>query len=413
MAVSGWVEVNGAEPNVRFRESVDFSAPEQRLQLIRDVVAIANAGGGLVVVGARADGTDVGIGPERALQLAPGEVRAAVDGYITPDELVLVTTNRSLESGRVVVEIEVPPANEPPLVLARSGEFEAADGQTRTVFAAHSVYVRRSGRVQLARRDDYRAWRAEAERRTRDQVLERLRLVVDAPADSVVRVVDGDEIHEEPTYFLSRAAAMFEQRPERLLDGNDLRYLWLHRSGLDLAGPSAELVIQSAFRKRATLFLWLSRLGLHERTLKRYLWRVLDMKDRDKSDAARSILQVCTLFLSETDYDELRSALATSDYAHMREAAEEWSDRSTVEAVLADGADPELRRLTDQELLAEADRLLVNSGPGVPRRLHPVGLELLQRTRQRRQGGPIDGSASDGHSPAGAIPGVAPEPTRG
>ena len=146
---------------------------------------------------------------------------------------------------------------------------------------------------------------------------------------------------------------------------------------------AAELLFQSALRKRATLFLWLTRLELSPVDIKRHLWTGLAMRDRDKSDAARSMLQVSALFLGAADYAELRAALADSSYAHMREAAAEWP--SIADAVVATEAmaDSSLRTLSEAELHDAVDALLSDGGSAVGRRAGPLGLELLRRSLAR------------------------------
>jgi hypothetical protein len=282
------------------------------------------------------------------------------------------------------VEIAVPAVNEPPIVLSRAGEYADPGGSAVTVFPARSVYVRRNGRAELARREDYRRWRDEAVEQARDEIAQRLAMVVEAPPGSRIRIVTESEVLDEPRFLLSRSSDVFRQRPEHLLTGDALGYLWLHRDVLELDATARELIVQSALRRRATLYLWLGELRPRRNEVKDYLQRALSMKDRDKSDAARSILLVAAMFLDGDAYRELHRALAESSYAHMREAAEALPDPGAARAQLAvegtssvDGSP--LQELPAARLVAVADELLDGSLVRASRRVPPIGLELLRR----------------------------------
>lgn len=377
----------GDKPDLELEPTLNLDDPEAKLTFVREVAAMANSGGGTIMVGVGADGTEVGESGTLLSPLDSASLGHIVDQYVSPDRVKLSVERRGLaDGGGVVVAVEVAPAVEPPIVLSKAGNFQRGEGKQHTVFPANAVFVRRNAKVRPARRDDYRRWTSDAVESATAQILERLAMVVEAPSGARIRVIAEEEVQDEPSYFLSRSADLFGQRPDRLLDGNDLRYLWTHRRSLGFDDISSGLVFQSALRKRATLFLWLSWLDLSEAKLTRYLWNVLDMDDRDKSDAGRSMLQVASLYLSPAGYQDLQEALAESRYTHMREAAKEWptidQGREAVDSV----RNAELAGLGEEALHAMADELLAGSGQQLARRLTPIGLELLSRVRTRRPG---------------------------
>ena len=246
-----------------------------------------------------------------------------------------------------------------------------------------------NGRTQLARRPDFVRWRSEAVDEVRRQVYERLALVVEAPRCATVRILTNDEVHDPPSYFLSRSTDLFRLQPDRLLSSQDLVQLWLSRATLRFDDTASELVVQSALRKRATLYPWLAVLPLSDEQIRRFLFGAVTMKDRDKSDAARAMLLVCALYFDEGDYSALAAAVAQSSYAHMREAVEAMPDIGAARRQLENeravgrgeraGAGDE----PDHELLARIDDLVAAQGAG-SRRLPALGLELLERKLSRR-----------------------------
>ncbi len=368
--------------------TLDPDEPKDRLKLVREIVAMVNSGGGLIEIGVADDGTDVGVSRQLAAKFDPARLGDMVESYVSPDRVELTIEQRSLPGDELVIEIAVPRAPDPPLVLRQAGNYVDGKGRQSALFPAQSVYVRRNTKAEPANREDYRQWREEAVQRARNEILERLTMVVEAPPDARIRVIDEEEVKDEPNFFLSRSADVFSHRPERLLSGQDLAYLWIHRHSLDASDVANELIFQSALRKRATLFLWLAFLDPEADRVGRYLMRALDMRDRDKSDAARSILLVAALYLSDVEYERIRQAMAASSYAHMREQAEALPVKTDAQAVLdaqrrTTAAGQELAELTVDEIKDMAEELLRSSDVGLSRRVPPLGWEYLRRSRGR------------------------------
>ena len=381
----------GHNADVERIRTCDLDVASDRLSLIRDLAAMANSGGGTIVVGARKGGQFVGVAPEVGAKLERVRVERMVEDYIRPDRVAVTVGTTEIDGGKVVIDVTVSAAADPPIVLSQPGVADEHE-----VFPAHSVVVRRNGKTELARRDDYHRWQAEAVDRLRKEIHERLALVVDAPSDAKVRLVGADGITDEPSYLLSRSSELFRQQPDRLLSTQDLVYLWLNRDTLTVDDEAAELIVQSALRKRTTLYLWLTLLPLTQNQIRAYLTRALTMRDRDKSDAARAMLLVCALYLGEEEYENLASSLSRSSYAHMREAVEALPNIEQARAQLQgersiSSGQEQLIREPDHSLFAQIDELL-EQGVGPPRRVPSLGLELLHRKLERQQAPP----AADG-----------------
>ncbi len=409
--------------------SCDLDDEVQALGLVRHLAALANSGGGTVQIGARRDGTVVGVPVAAAEGFTPERLTGLLGRHLDPDRprVSVVATEHGDDRRLVTVRVSAHP--EPPVVLGRAGtaaqpgsvrqhdvgnestpevgvevgvEVEVGAGSEGPtggdpapvdpapveVFPAGEIVVRRRGRTERARRQDLLRWRREAVDEVRRELGQRLALVVEAAPGARVRVLGPDEVRDEPGYFLSRATDVFEHQPERLLSAADLVYLWRQRHGLDPRPGAVRLLVHSALRKRATLYPWLAVLPVGADQLRRIVFEVVEMRDRDKSDAARSVLLVSALYLGPDDYRALVEALAESGYAHMREAAAALPDPATAREQLtvegAVGGGPErLASASDLELLALIDEA-VTEGSTVPRRVSAIGLELLRRRLDRR-----------------------------
>ncbi len=367
----------------------EFNNEADRLKLVRHLVAMANSGGGRILLGASPSGDESGLATEAVAPVSVDSVRELVGGFIGPDTMAVSVEHRALGSERTVVEIGVGPTPEPPLVLVKAGSHIGrghAEQTTQVVFGPNSVYARHNGRTGLARRDHYRQWRRDAVEGVRRHLRERLDLVIEAPLEAQVRVLADDEVHDQPSYFLSRSADLFRVKPDQLLSATDLVYLWLHRETIQADDTSCELIVQSALRKRATLYPWLAVLSVSDEQVRRFLFGAVTMKDRDKSDAARSMLGVCALYFDETDYTRLVSQLGESSYAHMRQAAQALPDLAAARLQLDGERMTGDDRATSSvsELLARIDEILSRQGAS-SRRVPALGLELVDRKLAARR----------------------------
>lgn len=370
----------------------DLDHAGNRLQLVRHIAAMANSGGGTLVLGARRNGTVVGLTAEVAVKLNEAKLAEIAADYLHPDHVDLTAASIAQLDDKQVVEVTVRGHREPPLVMARGGRIdESADGAAdNEIFAANQVVVRRNGRTETARRDDHLRWRHEALADLRRELQERLGLVLEAPAGATVRVMSGGEVLDEPSYFLDRSTDLFRLQPEQLLSSRDLVYLWLHRATLDVDDDAARLVVQSALRKRATLYLWLAVLPVSDEQIRRMLFEAVTMRDRDKSDAARAVLAVCALYFDAETYDALVADLRASGYAHMREATDALPDIDQARIQLdnerlTNSSQAQLVSAPGNELFDQVDQLLARGG-SPPRRVPSFGLELLTRKLDRRIG---------------------------
>lgn len=287
-----------------------------KVQLVKELIAMANSNGGSVVYGVNDTGIAVGVDSETIRRLDQSRLGGYLSSYVG-DQRVELEVNSEIVNGARVVRIRVALCTSPPIVMEADGTCPNGARQ-ETLFRAGTALVRDHTSARPARRADFVRWIAAAEKRGERAAYDLMRLVAERPPGTIVQFA----VPESPSARLSNATQAFKLDPRKLLGPDELLALAADTDQLDLSDEAAhELLIQSALRKRATLWWWVAELRPEPTWLADQLRRVAHATDRDVSDAGRPILELSAV-LCPLVFDELRSALAGSEkYAHFREAA--------------------------------------------------------------------------------------------
>lgn len=386
--------------NVERKRTIDLDERGDRLALVREIVAMANTSGGQVILGVDDDGTVVGLDESRASKFDPARLSDLLDPFTSPDHIELTVSTDRTDHG-VIVRVVVPEHSEPPLVLARNGNYQQPGGKQKSVFNAGDVLVRRGTKVERAVRADYQSWLRHAAEEARSLLMERVALIANLPDDATFQVVTDEDSMDEPTALISRSVRAWKRDAAKLLSATELAFLLLSAEVGTFDDDGQALILHSALRKRSTLWHWLAVIQPRTELLEQVFLEAVSGQDRDKSDAGRSIVEAASLTLGASGYQALIEKLTNSRYAHLREAAEIGSAPSVVRSRLretrsqpAGGVD--LREVDSEDLWSESRELagvLMHGGrhPSASRRLLRVGLELFARTSL---GSPLSSSDS-------------------
>ena len=168
---------------VALKEDFDSGAPSDWLQLVRDVAAIANSGGGVVVV-------------RSAIPLEEELLHEQLARYVEPDfeAFELHDVERHGERETAIVVDSVVGA---PLVFSSQGRYRDPDGREHVVFAEGGLYFRHGARSEPPTGEDVRAFIRRQLDATRQQWLANIRQVMHAPDRAEVAIVETAERDEE------------------------------------------------------------------------------------------------------------------------------------------------------------------------------------------------------------------------
>jgi Schlafen, AlbA_2 len=181
---------------VEFKEEFDPATDGEWLELIKDIVAIANIGGGVIVIGLRNDGSLSGANMQAVLALDGAAICDKLRSYLGGDfddfEISAVRRN----GGRVAAMV-IGPAEEAPLTFVRPGTYPDPQRPDRQKSAfGRGPYFRHGAKSEPATRDDLREFIERRLDAVRQKWLGGIRRVVTAPEGSEIAAIERSEDDE-------------------------------------------------------------------------------------------------------------------------------------------------------------------------------------------------------------------------
>lgn len=302
--------------------------PRARLRLVKDLVALANTGGGEITFG-RNEIVSPGVDEATAKALDSAALANLVESFIKPASIDLRHETSVLENGKYFCVVRISPA-EYPIVIARSGNYADTDGKQRSEFEPGDIWTRHSSKTEKVSYEDVRRWIEAAKQIEREKLLSRITTLVNLPEDAEIQVVAASPAPiDSPKRLLESATIRRAHDRNHLLSGDDLAYLFANRQFFEMTDEELATIIGSSLRRNATLYWWLIRADNTPDMIIGELNRCLEASDRDRSDAARSIIELAAIYSDDAQLINILAELSQSRYKHFRDAASEWVDRAT------------------------------------------------------------------------------------
>jgi hypothetical protein len=173
---------------VEFKEGFDPSATRDWCELLKDVMAIANSGGGVIVIGLDSNGKPSGRGISSVAALDPAKITDKLESYtrVQFDEFRLV---KQVKNQQPVVCLEIMEA-ETPLIPTGAGTYQAPDGKKQErAFSAGVLLVRHGAKSEPANTWDLRKLIERRISGARKDVLQGVRRIARAPTGAKVDVL--------------------------------------------------------------------------------------------------------------------------------------------------------------------------------------------------------------------------------
>jgi Putative DNA-binding domain len=172
---------------IEFKASFDPSSPGEWCEIIRDIVAIANSGGGIIVFGLDSLGSPSGVDLTALAQVDPADIGNKISKYTGPVHLELEIREVKKQGKRLQAFLVQTAAI--PIVFQRPGTYDIGSGKQKTAFSVGTVYFRHGAKSEPGNSDDIRSVIERHLDLIRKSWIKGVRKVVQAPEGSQIIAV--------------------------------------------------------------------------------------------------------------------------------------------------------------------------------------------------------------------------------
>ncbi len=140
--------------HVEFKEAFDPNSAQDWCEIIKDLVAVANSGGGIILFGVDNHGKPSGYPTEPIKNLDPADVANKVFKYTGAVDLEFEISD--IKKGKTKLVAFVIHAVSIPIVFSKPGTYDIGGGKQRTAFSVGTVYFRHGAKSEPGTSDDIR-----------------------------------------------------------------------------------------------------------------------------------------------------------------------------------------------------------------------------------------------------------------
>ncbi len=182
---------------VDFKEQFDPDSSRDWVELVKDIVAMANSGGGVIIVGARNNGTPSGHDITPFLNVDPAHFTDKIAKY-TGEQFAGLEIEQIERHGQEAAALAIEGISIP-MVFLQTGAYEIAPKRQKTAFQKGTVYFRHGAKSEPGNSADLRRVVNGELARIRKSWLSKIRKVVGAPPGSSVAIVSPEELASAAT----------------------------------------------------------------------------------------------------------------------------------------------------------------------------------------------------------------------
>lgn len=190
------LERESESAEVDFKSTFDVRLSGDWLALLKDIVAFANSGGGIIAFGLDDNGRATDKDVSSLAGVDPADISNWIYKYTTSHfhDFKLVECRKGENA---VVALLIGPAKYP-IVFTRVGTFEPIPGQQKTVFSVGTVYFRHGAKSEPGASEDLRDFIDRKLEEIKRSWLDGISKVVEAPPGSRIAFVspEAQPVHE-------------------------------------------------------------------------------------------------------------------------------------------------------------------------------------------------------------------------
>jgi hypothetical protein len=258
---------------VDFKEVFDTKSLGSWCELIKDIIAMANSGGGAIAIGLKDDGTPSKQNLSSVFNLDPADITNKIFKYTDEQfgDFEIIHTKKD-GYGIEVIQIGGVPT---PIVFTKPGAYivEFTNNQQKTAFSQGTIYYRHGAKSEPANSNDIRKSLQKEIERTRKAWLNGIRKISYSPPTPVYKKVWDDSPYSSSNEMLIGALKSWRSNHNSYISECDIWELYKSRNELSLDEEIAECLLESAVNRYAPVFYFAKHLS--EEKLREFIKRVV------------------------------------------------------------------------------------------------------------------------------------------
>ena len=196
---------------IDFKRSLDFAEPHSWCEIVKDIIAMANSGGGVLLVGLDNTGKPTGFDPTAVLSLDDAVITDRIKKY-TGLLFDAFTISKETKAGKPIAAILVEGVSIP-IVFTSPGTYAVSDKKQKTAFSTGTLYFRHGAKSEPGTTDDIR--------KTVERHLESIRQSWLKGVRKVVKAPPGSQIYTFPSSVEVRESSSPGAKAIRIVDDPD------------------------------------------------------------------------------------------------------------------------------------------------------------------------------------------------
>jgi hypothetical protein len=175
---------------IEFKEALDVSSQGEWCEIIKDVVAIANTGGGVILIGVDNQGDPTGFDVKPILEIDSADITNKIHKY-TGVQFSEFEISEEEKHGCTIAALTIHGVSIP-IVFTKPGTYDIGGGKQKSAFAAGTVYFRHGAKSEPGNTEDIRRVIERQLESVRKHWIRGVRKVVTAPQGSRIVVASGE-----------------------------------------------------------------------------------------------------------------------------------------------------------------------------------------------------------------------------
>jgi hypothetical protein len=176
--------------SVEFKQAFDVASQGDWCELIKDIIALANSGGGIILIGVDNHGQPTGFNIKPIIEFDSANITNKIHKYTEVQFSEFEILEEEKEGHKVAVLI-IPPVSIP-IIFTKPGSYDIGAGKQKTAFGQGTVYFRHGAKSETGNTEDIRKAIERQLESIRKDWIRGVRKVVTAPRGSKVVVASGE-----------------------------------------------------------------------------------------------------------------------------------------------------------------------------------------------------------------------------